>query len=190
MEKRDKNTPEWLNQSFLINILQEKFHDKNIFIKNFTVKSTEGEGYCSVIHRVSVQFTEESKDGSSEKIDRDLRLLIKTSISRGTKFDQLVSYDIYDKEIEFYDEIAPKIVALLKKLGGSDQLLPTIYGVSKEHLAMVLEDMVESGYKIKEDLNAFDDAAIIFEKIAKIYAASAVLQEQEPDVFKNFKHGK
>lgn len=190
MEQCDKETPEWLNQSFLINKLQATFHDKNIFVKNFTVKSKEGEGYCSVIHRVGVQFTEEPKNGSSEKIDRNLGLLIKTSVSSGTKYDQLVSYDIYDKEIEFYDEIAPKIIGLLRKLGGNDQLLPTVYGVSKEHTAMILEDMVASGYQIKKDLNDFDEATIIFEKIAKVYAASAVLQEQEPDVFKNFKHGK
>lgn len=51
------------------------------------------------------------------------------------KMDTFANYNFYDREIEFYGDIAPKISQKLKKLG-EIQLLPESIGVCKTRKIM------------------------------------------------------
>lgn len=100
--------------------------------------------------------------------------------------------DIYNKEIEFYNKIAPKINKALRKLNESSQLLAESYGVSKEHDTIVFEDLKTKNYCISSIFRGFnfEEAKAVLEKAAIFHAINAVLQEEQPDIFENFKYGK
>lgn len=80
---------------------------------------------------------------------------------------------------------------MLLRLNVVDQLLPLTYGVSMENNAILLEDLATKGYKlppVHPGFNVFEMKMILM-KLASFHAAGAVLQESQPNIFKNFKHG-
>lgn len=119
-------------------------------------------------------------------------MILKTTLPDGFAFDTLSSLDVYNKEIEFYEQIAPQINRLLEKLNEKHQLLPGIYGACQVNKVILFEDMALKGYcmaSVHEGFD-FDETKYILKKAAVFHAICAVLQEQQPDIFKNFQHGK
>lgn len=99
--------------------------------------------------------------------------------------------DVYDKEIEFYNNIAPKINQTVAKLNGNTQLIAMPYGVCNTNNAMLFEDLTSKSYGIASVLRGFNfvEAKIVLEKAATLHAIHAVLQETHPSIFENFKYG-
>lgn len=99
-------------------------------------------------------------------------------------------FDIYDKEIEFYGEIAPKISQKLSKIGELE-LFAESFGVCRMRNILILEDLSANGYQVlpmKQGFN-FDESSLILKRLATFHAICAVLQEETPDIFANFKYG-
>lgn len=117
---------------------------------------------------------------------------MKTALSGDFAFDVLSACDVYNKEIEFYDKIAPKIIAKYQQLNGTDQLLPDIFGVCKVNKAMVFEDLSIKNYRLASVQRGFNliEAKMVLKKAAALHAINAVLQEEQPNIFENFKHGR
>lgn len=121
-----------------------------------------------------------------------LNIIIKTAVPGEFAFEALAANDIYNKEIEFYSKIAPKINQALKKLNEPAQLVPEPYGVCNENNAILFEDLCSKGYgilSVHQGLN-FEEAKVVLKKAATLHAIHAVLQEQDPNIFENFKYGK
>lgn len=121
-----------------------------------------------------------------------MSIIIKAPLGIGYAYESLISLNAYNKEMEFYGKIAPKIDSVLREIGDSGQLLPKVYGVCAENSAILLEDMAASDYgviTIKQGGYSFDDAKFITKRIALFHAACAVLQEKYPNLFKNFTSG-
>lgn len=180
--------PNWLDTDFLSKHLQCHFNDRSIIIRSYQVKSAtaKGENYASSIYRVTLQFI----DGKAKA--HDLNLIIKTALTGELAFDILSECDVYDKEIDFYVRIAPRIKLLLKQLNETDQLLPGTYGVCEQNKAILFEDLAMKGYRLLPVQRGFDmqAAKMILKKAATLHACCAILQEQQADFFGNFKHGK
>lgn len=100
--------------------------------------------------------------------------------------------NIYTKEIEFYNKIAPKINQALEKLNETNQLIATPYGVCVGNNAILFEDLTSKGYGIASVHRGFnfDQAKTVLRKAATLHAIHAVLQEENSDIFENFKYGK
>lgn len=100
--------------------------------------------------------------------------------------------NVCDKEMEMYETILPRIQALLSKANYHEKICANTYFVSKKHHAMVLEDLAVSGYRMDRNKAGFDmiHAKMVLSNLARFHAAGAVLQENQPDIFRNFKHGK
>lgn len=121
-----------------------------------------------------------------------LNFIIKVAVSEET-MNAFSSYNVYDKEIEFYGDIAPKINEKLKELC-EPQLLSEIFGVCKTQKIMVLEDLGPKGYCILPAQPGYDisQTKAILKRLALFHAIGAVLQQEQPDIFtssKNFKSG-
>lgn len=129
-----------------------------------------------------------SKDSDPTNLD----IIVKTAVSGELALETMSANDIYNKEIEFYNKIAPKINKALRKLNESSQLLAESYGVSKEHGTIVFEDLKSKNYCISSIFRGFnfDEAKAVLKKAATFHAINAVLQEEQPDIFENFKYGK
>lgn len=103
----------------------------------------------------------------------------------------MTSCNVYQKEIEFYEIIAPAIRKLLQKANQNDQLLAETFSVSKANDAMLFEDLTLKGYGISSVKRGFNkcETQIILSKMASLHAACTVLHEQNPNIFANFQHG-
>lgn len=121
-----------------------------------------------------------------------LNLIVKTAIDATGSLSQAISdFDIYGKEIEFYRDIAPQLQNSLKHLNEISRLTAVGYGVDKEESVMLLEDLVASGYRMISVQDGLDmnGAKLVLKKIAAFHAISAILQQDNPNIFKNFKYG-
>lgn len=100
------------------------------------------------------------------------------------------NYNIYDREIEFYGDIAPKINQKLKDLGEM-QLLPESIGVCRTKKIMIMEDLGAKNFEILPTQTGYNipQAKSILKRMATFHAISAVLQEENPNIFANFKCG-
>lgn len=98
---------------------------------------------------------------------------------------------IYDKEMEMYEKILPKLEGFLDQLNVKSKMFAKTIYVSNVNKAIVLEDLTKKGYAIRTSKEGYDitHTKMILSKLAKFHGMCAVLQEQHPDIFKNFKHG-
>lgn len=91
--------------------------------------------------------------------------------------------------MEFY-EIVPKFNRKLKELGEPDLMAEPI-GVCAEKNILILEDLSTKGYQARSPthgLNIHETKAVL-RRVATFHAIGAVLQEEQPDIFANFKFG-
>lgn len=187
LDQSSTDLPKWLDQHFLLKHLQKYYSDSKLTIQRFSIKSAtaKGENYASSIYRVTVQMS----DG--QKTNRNLNIIIKTALTGDFAFDTLSECDVYDKEIDFYERIAPQIQKLLAPLNEKQQLLAESYGVCQTNKVILFEDLAIKGYCLSPTERGFDlpSAKMILKKAATLHACGAVLQCKQPDFYKNFKHG-
>lgn len=109
----------------------------------------------------------------------------------GDSANSLNELNVYDKEMEMYEKILPQLKTLLHKAGANRKIFADTIYVSKPHKAILFEDLSIKGYRSKSGKDGFDmqHAKAILSRLAKFHGAAAVLQEQQPDIFKNFQHG-
>lgn len=104
----------------------------------------------------------------------------------------LCELNLCEKEMEMYETILPRMQTLLRKANFPRKICANTYFVSKTHQAMVLEDLVVAGYRMDTNKAGFDTdhAEMVLTNLARFHAAGAVLQEIQPDIFRNFQNGK
>lgn len=115
---------------------------------------------------------------------------MKEAVTDELALDAFLEFDAYHKEMEFYDKIVPKFDAKLKQLGESE-LFAEAFGVCKKKNVLILEDLSVKDYKSRPaalGLNVTETEAVL-KKVATFHAICAVLQEEQPDIFANFKYG-
>lgn len=101
--------------------------------------------------------------------------------------------DVYDKEMEMYEKILPQLKTMLRDIADSDeQIFANTIHVSQAHSAILFEDLAAKDYRIRQSKEGFtsSQAKMILSKLAKFHALCATLQNKQPNVFANFKHGK
>lgn len=120
-----------------------------------------------------------------------LSIIIKSAVSGDYAFELMTANGAYDKEIEFYSKIVPKINQAFDKLNETTQLIPKVYGVCALNCAILLEDLKPQNYRIGSAHRGFnfDQAKMVLRKAAILHSINAVLQEEDPDIFQNFNYG-
>lgn len=177
----------WLTTSFLEEHLRNYFSSKTLSVQNVQVRPATGKGenFCSTVYRLKVEYV------GDDKSKQNLNIILKLALSSGIASEKLSSLNVYGKEIEFYQKIAPKFESLLrenKQLIDAELLLPKVYGFCDVNNALLIEDVSPLGYRIGPVRQGFNakEAEIILQKVALFHAAGAVLQEREPDIYANF----
>lgn len=120
-----------------------------------------------------------------------VNLIIKEGVSSEAILNAFEQFDVYDNEMEFYEKIVPKFNQQLRRLSESD-LLPEPFGIWREKNILILEDLSAKGYQARspaQGLNMHETRAVL-QRAATFHAICAVLQEEKPDIFANFRAGK
>lgn len=115
---------------------------------------------------------------------------MKEAISDELALIAFLEYDAYHKEMEFYDTVLPKFNVKLQQLG-EPELFAEAFGVCKDKNVLILEDLSVKAYKSRPaalGLNVAETQAIL-KRVATFHAICAILQEEQSDIFQNFKYG-
>lgn len=99
--------------------------------------------------------------------------------------------DAYDKELEMYQYILPRLTKTLKEHRITDDIFATTIYVSYSRKAILFEDLSLKDYRMPARNNGLDMAhtKLLLTNLAIFHAAGAQLRESDSEVFKNFTHG-
>lgn len=64
-------------------------------------------------------------------------MIVKVALSDGIAFQVLSAHNVFNKEIEFYSKIVPKMTKLLKQLNETDAFVGESFGVCTINKAML-----------------------------------------------------
>lgn len=126
----------------------------------------------------------------SEFQHSNVDLIIKKGVSNELLLNAFHQYDVYDNEMEFYAKIVPKFNQKLKELDEPD-LIAEPFGVCAEKNILILEDLSVKGYQARSPAHGFNmhETKAVLRRVATFHAICAVLQQEQPDIFANFKKG-
>lgn len=120
-----------------------------------------------------------------------IEIIVKAAVS-GEALGALSEFNIYKKEMEFYCKIVPQIKNALKRLCDYSQLTVETFGVCETNTAILLEDLSAKSYGLASIYQGLgvNDAKFVLKNAAKFHAINAVLQQDNENIFENFKYGK
>lgn len=181
--------PNWLNNDFFELHLKKYFNDQKLQIVGFGIQSASADDvdyYSCSMYRVNVVLNRQSENDMIH-----LSVILKLPVSNDVALAALVANNVYKKEIEFYDQIVPKINEALVQPYETKQLFAECYGVCLVNDVLLLEDLAAKSYHTSSVYRGynFDEAKLILKKLASFHAINAVLQQNQPNIFENFKHG-
>lgn len=119
-----------------------------------------------------------------------MSVIAKVARNDGHKFDLLSELGAHEKEIDFFDNIIPKMEFYLP-LNEEDPILPAIYGICKQRGVILMEDLLSRNYSNKrtDELFNVDEAKWVLKKVAAFHAVAAVLQEEQANIFDCYRDG-
>ncbi|KAM7360746.1 uncharacterized protein ACRADG_007444 [Cochliomyia hominivorax] len=185
-----EDAPEWLTKDYMELCLRSYYKDNNLKLMKMQAKPAlgKGENYGGVLTRVKAEF----KTGCSRHTNKKGCYIIKTSFE-GDEFAMkaMEPYDIFNREIQIYEEILPKLKLLLREIKDEEQIFAETLAVDKEKSALIFEDLNDRNFIMPNRLEGLDmDAAkLVLRKLAKMHATSAVLNEREPHSLESYDCG-
>ncbi|XP_031636472.1 uncharacterized protein LOC116349260 [Contarinia nasturtii] len=181
--------PKWLHVKFLEEHLQNYYKNDGVKLITFHVKpfSAKENGFTSSMYRVKVTLDIPGKGVGEVKGVKTLDLIVKEAIGDAEFLQQ---YDVYKKELLFYEQIIPKMNEKLKLLNETD-MFPEVYGACKSRNIIILEDLSVKGYQVLPVIRGYNvlETKSILRKLALFHAICAVLQEERSDIFSICKLG-
>ena len=174
------------NEKILFRLLKIIYNLSYDDIKHVDVKAlgpgSDIIGNLSESGRIAITVT--TNDGSQHQFSWFVKVQPQDHENSGLVSD----LNLFKNEIEFYHKIAPELKEFVEefKAYGTEDItfdIPELIHaeVDSDHAIIILEDLVEAGYKQHEDFNenrclSKENAIIAVRSIAKIHAASYALQ--------------
>lgn len=182
--------PEWLTHDYIEQALKSHYKDSDLRIVQLNVNPAlgPGENYGGVLTRARVEFTLSKQ---SENILKQ-NLIVKTAIDDDELTKELMEpYDIFNREMNLYEEVLPKLTELLKETDGFEPLFPTAVFVDRERSAIIFEDLSVANYVMADRVKRLDKEHVhlILRKLAKMHATSAVFNERNAGNLEKFDRG-
>ncbi|XP_045114527.1 uncharacterized protein LOC123506479 isoform X2 [Portunus trituberculatus] len=142
-------------------------------VVDFTKK---GDNYASLVTSVEVKY---ELDGNSSEV------VYVVKINTGKTFGGDNMFDLFfQKECNFFLDIAPQMNSVLKEIGHTDINVPKCFHASLEEGKEVifLEDLRARGYKMVDRKQGLDKAhtTLVLRELARLHAASLLLQNRTP----------
>lgn len=183
--------PDWLNNTFIQNILQKFYHDENLTVKYLKIKQCGGKGdsYASTMFRIGTYFC----DGKNRQTVQFRTLITKTLPQLDLALDKLGAdnYNVQSKEMEMYQKVLPKFKIILESINEDADIFPGVVTVDKALDVIVLEDLAEKQFVMADRLKGLDLDHILLSlrKLARMHAASVIAHENDPNLFAHIDTG-
>ncbi|XP_052846980.1 uncharacterized protein LOC128258966 [Drosophila gunungcola] len=182
------SAPEWLTHEYIEQALRSHYKDDGLTITQLQINPAlgPGENYGGVLTRARVQFTLSNQEKHLQN------LIVKTEIDDDELTQELMApYDIYNREMTIYEEVLPKLRDLLNEIGDYERIFPTSIFVDRERMAIIFEDLSVTGYVMADRVRRLNEehTHLILRKLAKLHAASAVLNEREKGCLETYDRG-
>ncbi|XP_030565870.1 uncharacterized protein LOC115766167 [Drosophila novamexicana] len=188
LNSRFLDAPEWLTESYLQDALRKFYRDPKLKITALDGRPAlgRGENYGGVLTRIKAEFIR--SDGSS----LIGHYIIKTSFESDEFARKAMEpYDIFNREMSIYEQILPKLNALLREIKDGEQIFAETMAVDYHRSALIFQDLSARGYVMPDRLVGLDMklARLVLRKLAKMHATSAVLNERELGALESYDRG-
>ncbi|KAG0727852.1 RNA-directed DNA polymerase from mobile element jockey [Chionoecetes opilio] len=142
---------------------------------DFTKK---GDNYACVVSSVHVEYV---LDGRSSEVVYVVKLNSCKRFEDSDSFNTI----IFENEAKFYMNLVPELNSIMKDIGHREINFPKCFYASLEHEREVifLEDLRPRGYKMLDRRRGLDEAhaTLVVRELARLHAASLLLQNKTPD---------
>lgn len=172
--------PIHLQEDSLKRIVKENEGD-NVQVEKISVNQGigQGENYGSSFYTIDIQLRKNGKPNS-------LSLVGKSYVS--SEFHEFImnAYVLFQKEIEFYNDVVPLFADLEKRKGAQNLLdiFPKAYRAlwDERNSLIILENLKTSGYKMEDRKNGLDleHAKVAISALATFHALSYALKKESP----------
>lgn len=185
----NEEIPAWLNELFIEKTLQKYFDDKSLKVKKLKVFSCGGKGdsYASVMYRIGTFYS------NQKSLENFISLIVKTLPDNEMAQEKLGSgnYNVQSKEMDMYEKLLPEYKRILKSIGEDFDCFPEVIGVDRSLECIIMEDLMERKFVMKDRLEGLDSNHILLslKKLAKMHAASIIINQNNPELFKNMDTG-
>lgn len=178
-----ENNPSYFNAEYFEKILQKKYKNSAVKVKNVIFEPCGG--VLSYIFRASVNFHISSNDEVENfviKLPSKHEMAIK-KVGPG-------SHDVQNKEMNFFEIIAPQLEKVLNKVG-VENIFTKVVAVDREREAIIFEDLVPKRFEMATISIGMDEqqTKITLKKLADFHSASVLVHEKHPKVFDKFEFG-
>ncbi|KAH8359992.1 hypothetical protein KR093_009971, partial [Drosophila rubida] len=178
--------PAWLTADYMQAKLRAFYKDEDLsVIKLWSHRATgKGENFVGVITRIYVEF----KQSEGEQQQRSY-LLKETCPGDEPQAHIFIEYNVYDREMDMYEFVLPKMSQLLHEAGITGKLHADAVSVDREHGIIIMEDLSPLNYKNADRVRKLDleHTQLTLQMLANFHAAAFVLGKLQPQVFaKNF----
>ncbi|XP_037817359.1 uncharacterized protein LOC119607490 [Lucilia sericata] len=181
--------PEWLTKNYIEEVLKVYYKDLTLKIENFEIKPAfgKGENYGGFLTKAHVLFTL-----NKGKQQQENHFICKTSYEEDEfAQEKMKPYDIFNREMSIYEQVLPKLNALLKEINDKDRLFPNVFHVDYKRQALIFEDLTVQGYVMANRIERLDmdHIKLVLCKLSKMHATSAVLNERERGCLEKYDRG-
>ncbi|XP_054081386.1 uncharacterized protein LOC105208420 isoform X2 [Zeugodacus cucurbitae] len=182
------DAPIWLTKDYLEHCLREHYKDEKLKILRWDVRPAlgKGENYGGVLTRILAEY--QTYLGTIVPG----HYVVKTSFETDEFSRKLMEpYDIFNREMSIYQNVLPRLNALLRGIGDQEKIFADTIAVDRERSALIFEDLNVREFVMPNRLVGLNMtlAKIVLRKIAKMHASSAVLNEREGGCLETFDRG-
>lgn len=183
------NMPEYLKEQYVENFLKIYFKDSSLKVLNIVAKPAiaKGESFCSIMTRVKVTYKMDVGKDS-----KDIQFLIKSTYNNNPYLAGVLrEYDIYNTEMQLYENVFPKLQQMLYDIGDKDQLCAKTIHVDYKRELMVIEDLALRKFFTPNRLNGMNEDHVKFslKKLATMHATAAVFNERHNGALEKYTRG-
>lgn len=157
----------------------DKTHLFNWTINNFT---HNGDNLASVVTRLVVDYTPNVTSHQTQQTS----YIIKINPCLTAGLHDVVTSMMFEKEVNFYEEVLPDLNDVLQKTGQETLRMPRLIHASQEEGSelLFLEDLRPRGFVMVDKFTGQDEAHIrlALKELSKLHAASILLQAKTPNM--------
>lgn len=186
--KASSTSQDWFTESLLESTLQKKYSDVTLRILKLKVTNFgKGDNYISEMKRIYVEYTRNGHKESGH-------FLLKACFEQDEFLNNILKqYNAYELEMRMYDDILPKLSQLLKEAEDIEHspIFPETIAVFHDKGSILFEDLTKANFVMEDRLKGLNlqKAKLLLSSLARMHAASATLNEREPNIFKNCDRG-
>ncbi|XP_037714887.1 uncharacterized protein LOC119558551 [Drosophila subpulchrella] len=171
--------PTWLTEEYLEQRLRTYYKDDQLKVLKILAKpaTEKGQNYMSLMTRIHVDY--QQSDGLVQKRSYIVKQALSENVPQAKVF---VEYDVYNREMDMYEFVLPKMKELLQEAGLKGKIAADAVAVDREYSTMILEDLSQYNYVNADRVKQLDLAhtKLTLEMLAKFHAASIILIQRHP----------